>query len=93
MIDPVDTSGQAGFGHRRRRLFRQRKIPVRYLVPNFFTLLSLCVGVTAIRLLFEVDTDATDEQIEKLIQLTERYCVILQTLKHPPTFSARRINH
>ena len=51
------------------------------------------VGVTAIRLLFEVDTDATDEQVEKLIQLTERYCVILQTLKHPPTFSARRINH
>jgi CDP-diacylglycerol--serine O-phosphatidyltransferase len=40
-------------GHRRRRrrlLFRQRKIPVRYLVPNFFTLLSLCAGVTAIRM-------------------------------------------
>lgn len=53
MIDPVDTSGQAGFGHRRRRLFRQRKIPVRYLVPNFFTLLSLCAGVTAIRMAIE----------------------------------------
>ncbi len=40
-------------GRRRRRLFRQRKIPVRYLAPNFFTLLSLCAGVTAIRMAIE----------------------------------------
>ncbi len=53
MIDPSDTPSQGGFGHRRRRLFRQRKIPVRYLVPNFFTLLSLCAGVTAIRMAIE----------------------------------------
>ena len=32
---------------------RQRKIPVRFLVPNFFTLLSLCAGVTAIRMAIE----------------------------------------
>jgi CDP-diacylglycerol---serine O-phosphatidyltransferase len=38
---------------RRRRLLRQRKIPVRFLVPNFFTLLSLCAGVTAIRMAIE----------------------------------------
>jgi CDP-diacylglycerol--serine O-phosphatidyltransferase len=38
---------------RRRLLFRHRKIPVRMLVPNFFTLLSLCAGVTAIRMAIE----------------------------------------
>ncbi len=46
------------------------------------------VGLTAIRLVFDVDSDATREQVEKLIQLTERYCVIYQTLKNPPTLSA-----
>jgi CDP-diacylglycerol--serine O-phosphatidyltransferase len=35
---------------RARLLFRHRKIPVRMLVPNFFTLLSLCAGLTAIRM-------------------------------------------
>lgn len=39
---------------RRRRLLRQSKIPVRFLVPNFFTLLSLCAGVTAIRMAIEL---------------------------------------
>ena len=38
---------------RRRLLFRQSKIPVRMLVPNFFTLLSLCAGLTAIRMAIE----------------------------------------
>ncbi len=38
---------------RGRRLFRHSKIPVRMLVPNFFTLLSLCMGVTAIRMAIE----------------------------------------
>jgi CDP-diacylglycerol---serine O-phosphatidyltransferase len=38
---------------RRRRLFRRRKIPVRMLVPSFFTLLSLCAGLTAIRMAIE----------------------------------------
>jgi CDP-diacylglycerol---serine O-phosphatidyltransferase len=38
---------------RRQRLFRGRKIPVKMLVPNFFTLLSLCAGVTGIRMAIE----------------------------------------
>jgi uncharacterized OsmC-like protein len=42
------------------------------------------VGVTAIRLKFEVDSPATDEQLETLLRQTERYCVTYQTLKHPP---------
>ncbi len=45
------------------------------------------VGFRAIRLGFDLDTTATPEQQQKLIQLTERYCVIYQTLAHPPTLS------
>jgi uncharacterized OsmC-like protein len=39
------------------------------------------VGFSAVRLRFELDTDATDEQLAKLVQLTERYCVVAQTLR------------
>jgi uncharacterized OsmC-like protein len=46
------------------------------------------VGVTDIRLRFEVDTDASDEQLASLLKLTERYCVIFQTLRTPPQVSA-----
>lgn len=42
------------------------------------------VGFQAIRLRFDLDTDASEEQVAKLLQLTERYCVVLQTLRHPP---------
>jgi len=42
------------------------------------------VGFRAIRLRFDLDTDATDEQRATLLKLTERYCVVLQTLKQPP---------
>lgn len=39
------------------------------------------VGFKAIRLRFDLDTDATPEQLDKLLTLTERYCVVYQTLK------------
>jgi uncharacterized OsmC-like protein len=39
------------------------------------------VGFSAVRLRFELDTDATDEQLAKLGQLTERYCVVAQTIR------------
>ena len=42
------------------------------------------VGFREIRLTFDLDTDATQEQIDSLIKLTERYCVIFQTLAKPP---------
>jgi CDP-diacylglycerol--serine O-phosphatidyltransferase len=48
-----DAGRETGARRRRRLLFRERKIPVRMLVPNFFTLLSLCAGVTAIRMAIE----------------------------------------
>jgi uncharacterized OsmC-like protein len=46
------------------------------------------VGFKAIRLTFDLDTDATAEQLATLMKLTERYCVIYQTLKTPPAITA-----
>lgn len=46
------------------------------------------VGFSAIRLHFAVDGDLTDEQQQTLLRLTERYCVVLQTLQHGPSLSA-----
>jgi uncharacterized OsmC-like protein len=47
------------------------------------------VGFREIRLRFELDTDAPPEQQKKLIELTERYCVVLQTLRaSPPVHTA-----
>lgn len=48
------------------------------------------VGFSAIRLRFDLDTDATDAQLTTLLNLTERYCVIAQTLRQPP---AIRVTH
>jgi uncharacterized OsmC-like protein len=41
------------------------------------------VGFRSIRLRFELDTDAPSAQIDRLLALTERYCVVLQTLRVP----------
>jgi uncharacterized OsmC-like protein len=46
------------------------------------------VGFKAIRLRFELDTDASPEQLDTLLRLTERYCVVFQTLAQPPELSA-----
>lgn len=42
------------------------------------------VGFQAIRLHFDLDTDASPEQLEALLKLSKRYCVIFQTLQQPP---------
>ena len=42
------------------------------------------VGFDAIRLVFELDTDASGEELQTLLKLTERYCVVYQTLARPP---------
>ena len=47
------------------------------------------VGFRAIRLHFALDTDATAEQLATLEKLTERYCVVLQTLRTPPELRVR----
>ena len=46
------------------------------------------VGFSAIRLSFDLDADADEEQLATLKKLTERYCVVLQTLARPPRLSA-----
>ena len=45
------------------------------------------VGFRAIRLSFDLDTDADGNQLEALLKLTERYCVVFQTLSVPPELS------
>ena len=47
------------------------------------------VGFSDIRLAFDLDTDATPEQLDTLLKLTERYCVVLQTLRRPPAIEAK----
>jgi uncharacterized OsmC-like protein len=47
------------------------------------------VGFRDIRLSFDLDTDATPEQLATLYKLTERYCVIYQTLKNPPSLALK----
>src|SRR3954454_3239902 len=42
------------------------------------------VGFQAVRLHFDLDTDATPEQLATLLKLAERYCVVFQTLAKPP---------
>ena len=46
------------------------------------------VGFSSVRLAFDLDTDATPEQVQTLTRLTERYCVVYQTLAHPAQLAA-----
>jgi uncharacterized OsmC-like protein len=46
------------------------------------------VGFRAIRLRFELDTEASEEELATLLKLTERYCVVLQTIAGAPELSA-----
>jgi uncharacterized OsmC-like protein len=45
------------------------------------------VGFSAIRLEFELDSDASEDELATLLKLTERYCVVFQTLSTPPELS------
>ena len=48
------------------------------------------VGFSNIRVRFDVDTDAAPDDLDTLVRLTERYCVVGQTLQHPPALSFAR---
>ncbi len=48
------------------------------------------VGFQNVRLKFTLDTDAPEEQLDTLLRLTERYCVVYQTLAHPPALAVTR---
>ncbi len=47
------------------------------------------VGFRAIRVTVELDTDAPQEKLDKLVQLTERYCIVFQTLAGQPQVSMK----
>jgi uncharacterized OsmC-like protein len=48
------------------------------------------VGFKSVRLRFNLDTNASAEQLATLLKLTERYCVVGQSLRQPPEFSISR---
>lgn len=48
------------------------------------------VGFESVRLTFKLDTDASEEQLASLLRLTERYCVVYQTLARPPSLTVTR---
>ncbi len=50
------------------------------------------VGFRAIRLTFELDTTAPDDKVKKLVELTERYCVVMQTIAKKPELSVHIAN-
>ncbi|MEO6703070.1 MAG: OsmC family protein [Jatrophihabitantaceae bacterium] len=54
---------------------------------------SAPVGFSDIRLSFELATDADADQLATLLRLTERYCVVLQTIRNPPTCTASIASH
>lgn len=43
------------------------------------------VGFRDVRIRFDLDTDASAAQVDRLVRLTERYCVVLQTINHAPS--------
>ncbi len=52
---------------------------------------SAPVGFADIRLSFELDADVSEEQLATLLRLTERYCVVLQTLRSAPVVATRMV--
>jgi uncharacterized OsmC-like protein len=50
------------------------------------------VGFTAIRLRFALESDASEDELDTLLRLTERYCVVFQTLAGSPTLSVSYTN-
>ena len=49
------------------------------------------VGFRDIRMFFDIDGDASSETLDKIIELTERYCVVLQTIEQKPPINLSRI--
>jgi uncharacterized OsmC-like protein len=48
------------------------------------------VGFQRIRLFFDLETDATEDELSTLVRLTERYCVVYQSLRQPPAMTVTR---
>lgn len=78
---------------RRRPLFRHSRVPVRMMVPNFFTLLGLCAGLTSIRMsiegrfdlalaliVFAALLDGIDGRVARLLKASSRFGAELDSL-------------
>jgi CDP-diacylglycerol---serine O-phosphatidyltransferase len=93
-MDPVVPALEEETSRRRRRpLFRHARVPVRMLVPNFFTLLGLCAGLTSIRMgiegrydlalaaiVFAAFLDGIDGRIARLLKASSRFGAELDSL-------------
>ncbi len=93
-MDPVVPTLEKETRRRRRRpLFRHARVPVRMLVPNFFTLLGLCAGLTSIRMgiegrydmalaaiVFAACLDGLDGRIARLLKASSRFGAELDSL-------------
>lgn len=93
-MDPEVTSFESETSRRRRRpLFRHQRVPVRMLVPNFFTLLGLCAGLTSIRMgiegryelalaaiVFAALLDGIDGRMARLLKASSRFGAELDSL-------------
>lgn len=93
-MDPVVPAIEEETSRRRRRpLFRHARVPVRMLVPNFFTLLGLCAGLTSIRMgiegryelalaaiVFAAALDGIDGRIARALKASSRFGAELDSL-------------
>lgn len=93
-MDPVVPQLEQESRRRRSRLlFRHRQVPVRMLVPNFFTLLGLCAGLTSIRMsieqnwdlalflvVFAAALDGIDGRVARLLKASSRFGAELDSL-------------
>lgn len=93
-MDPVVPQLEEETRRRRRRLmFRHQRIPVRMMVPNFFTLLGLCAGLTSIRMsiegryelalvaiVFAALLDGLDGRVARLLKASSRFGAELDSL-------------
>ena len=58
-------------------------------IPSLGVSADVPVGFKEIRLRFDIDTDASAEMREQLLQLVERYCVIFQTIQNSPSTTVK----
>jgi CDP-diacylglycerol--serine O-phosphatidyltransferase len=93
-MDPIVPRLEQETRRRRRMpLFRHRHVPVRMLVPNFFTLLALCAGLTSIRMgiegryelalgaiVFAALLDGIDGRVARLLKASSRFGAELDSL-------------
>ena len=93
-MDPIEPRLEKETRRRRaQRMFARRRIPVRLMVPNFFTLLGLCAGLTSIRMgiegridiavgaiVFAAFLDGIDGRIARLLKASSRFGAELDSL-------------